>query len=152
MNHVDGGDYVSHIDEIGAISAIMKMAGAGPVLNSSIGKMPKLYDVIRNLWRFPDYHHGIDAQIRNIIQTVHQALIGQNLLAKTPKPDGTLSAATLAAIEKFWVRLGKQCAAHPTFPLAPRVFQAITEGAKPIRRTSNHRPDSALSELEFDSK
>jgi hypothetical protein len=152
MIRVDDGDYVSHIDEIGAISAMMKMAGAGPVLNSSVGKMPKLYDLIRSLWRLPDPRHGIVAPIRDIIQNVQLALRDQNLLAKTPEPDGTLSAATLAAIEAFWVGLGKQSAATPSFPCAPRVFTAITEGAKRIRRTSSHGSDSALSKIESDSK
>jgi hypothetical protein len=152
MIRVDDGDYVSHIEEIAAISAMMKMAGAGPVLNSSVGKMAKLYEVVRSLWRLPEPRLGVAAQIRIVIQSIQQALVDQRRLPRTFIVDGSLDIDTLAAIEQVWAGLGKHSAATPTFPCAPRVFKAITESAKRIHRISSHGSEGALSELESDSK
>jgi hypothetical protein len=151
MIHVDDGDYVSHIDEISAISAMMKMVGAGPVLNASIGKLDKLFGHLTRIWKLPDHARGIIAQIRVVIEDVQRALIAQHLLPPTALINGVLDVVTLAAIEKVWADLGRKSAATPPFPCAPRVFKAITDGAK-RRRISSQGSESALSEIDSDSR
>jgi hypothetical protein len=147
---VDDGDYVAHIDEISAISAMMKMR-AGPVLNTSVVKLGKLYDLIRPVWGFRPTSNEIPSQIQSEIRKVQQALIHQEWLPGTTVPDGCLNIETFTAVEKVWTHLAKQWPAPPTFPCAPRVFQAITKGATRIRRTSSQSHDP-LSDLDSDSK
>jgi hypothetical protein len=136
MIQIDDGDFMSHIDDITAISAMMKMVGAGPVLNPSVGKLEKLFGHLSRIWRLQSHPRGIVAQIRTVIEDVQRALIAQRLLPPTSPIDGVLDVSTLEAIEKVWSDFGRKSAATPPFPCAPRVFKAITDGAK-RRRLSN---------------
>jgi hypothetical protein len=134
MIKIEDGDYVAHISEVPAVSAMIEMLGN--VVNPSVGVLQKMFGMVKGQWHLKEIPPV--ESIKHAFTAVQQALRALDLLPSTFQLNGQLDKPTYDAIKAYWKQIPKS--GERPFVFSPQILKAILDASSRLKHKSGELP------------